>query len=191
MKEYDFTLKYRLGDPRENAENHLEALAESGCDDALVGIGQNGRISLNFIREAESAVAAVASAIHDVQKAIPDAELVEATPDYVGVTDVADIMGFSRQYMRKLIQVKGASFPEPVHEGKPSLWHLADIFSWFREHESRVVKSEIFEISQVNMQLNVYRSCVKASAVSPGGFRLEMHAPDSALQGALRLAARP
>ena len=45
MKEYDFTLKYRLGRPNEDAGKHLEALAESGCEDAVVGVGQNGRIS--------------------------------------------------------------------------------------------------------------------------------------------------
>ncbi|MCO6441648.1 MAG: DNA-binding protein [Nitrococcus mobilis] len=190
MKEYDFTLKYRLGNPNEDAEKHLEALAESGCDDAVVGVGQNGRISLNFIREAESALEAVASAISDVQKAIPEAKLVEATPDYVGVTDIAELFGFSRQYMRKLIQTKGASFPEPVHEGKPSLWHLTDILGWFREHDSRDIQSELFEVSQINMQLNVYKSCMKASAALPKGFKFEANVPN-ALQGTLRFAARP
>lgn len=191
MTEYDFTLKYRLGDPGEDAEKYLEALAESGCEDAVVGIGQNARISLHFIREAATALEAVASAISDVQKAIPEAKLVEAAPDYVGVTDIADLFGFSRQYMRKLIQAKGASFPEPVHEGKPSLWHLTDILAWFREHESRDVQSEVFEVSRINMQLNVYKSCVKAAAAFHDGFKFEANAPDEGLQGALRFAARP
>jgi hypothetical protein len=191
MKEYDFTLKYRLGNPSENAEKYLEALAESGCEDAVVGVGQNGRISLNFIREAESALEAIASAISDVQKAIPEAKLVEATPDYVGITDIAELFGFSRQYMRKLIQAQGASFPEPVHEGKPSLWHLTDILAWFREHESRDIQNEVFEVSQINMQLNVYKSCVKATATFHDGFKFEVNAPNDALQGMLRFAARP
>lgn len=191
MKEYDFTLKYRLGDPSEGAQKYLEALAASGCDDAVVGVGQNGRIALNFLRESGSAFEAVTSAISDVQKAIPQAKLVEATPDYVGLTDIAELLGFSRQYMRKLIQAKGASFPEPVHEGKPSLWHLTDVIGWFREHESRDIQSEVFEVSQINMQLNVYRSCVKASVALPNGFKFEAHAPDNALQGMLRYAARP
>lgn len=191
MKQYDFTLKYRLGNTDEAAEKHLEALAQSGCEDAVVGVGQNGRISLNFIRESESALDAIASAISNVQDAIPEAKLVEATPDFVGVTDIADLFGFSRQYMRKLIETKGASFPEPVHEGKPSLWHLSDILAWFRERESRNIESEIFEVSQINMQLNVYKSCMKASASFHDGFQFEANAPNDALQGTLRFAARP
>lgn len=191
MKEYDFTLKYRLGNPNDDAEKHLKALAESGCEDAVVGVGQNGRISLNFIREAESALEAIASAISDIQKAIPDAKLVEAIPDYVGVTDIAELFGFSRQYMHKLIQAKGASFPEPVHEGKPSLWHLTDILSWFQEHESRGIQNEVFEVSRINMQLNIYKSCTKAATIFHDGFKFEANAPNNALQGTLRFAARP
>ena len=191
MKQYDFTLKYRLGNSDEDAEKYLEALAQSGCEDAVVGIGQNGRISLNFIRESENALDAIASAISNVQEAIPQAKLVEATPDFVGVTDIAELFGFSRQYMRKLIETRGASFPEPVHEGKPSLWHLTDILAWFRECESRDIQSEIFEVSQINMQLNVYKACMKASEFFHNGFRFEANAPGPALQGTLRFAARP
>ena len=191
MKEYDFTLKYRLGRPNEDAEKYLEALAESGCEDAIVGVGQNGRIALNFIREAGTALDAITSALSDVQKAIPEAKLLEASPDFVGVTDLADLFDFSRQYMRKLIQTKGASFPEPIHEGKPSLWHLADILAWFRDHESRDIQTEVLEVSTINMQLNVYKSCVKASAACHDGFTFEANAPTTALQGTLRSAARP
>ena len=191
MKEYDFTLKYRLGSPDEDAERYLELLAESGCGDAVVGIAQSGRASFNFIREAESALEAIASAISDVQEAIPDAKLVEATPDFVGVTDVADLFGVSRQYMRQLIYAKGASFPEPVHEGKPSLWHLSDILTWFREYESRDVQAEVYDVSKINMQLNVFKSCVRASTSFHDGFQFEAHAPDKQLQGMLSYAARP
>jgi hypothetical protein len=191
MKEYDFTLKYRLGNPGEDAEKYLEALAQSGCEDAVVGVGQNGRIALNFIREGKSALEAIASAISDVQNAIPEAKLVEATPDHVGITDIAKLFGFSRQYMRKLIQAKGASFPEPVHEGKPSLWHLTDILAWFREYESRDIQTEVFEVSRITMQLNVYKSCVKAAATFHDGFKFEANAPSRALQGTLRCAVRP
>lgn len=36
---------------------------------ALVGIGQAGRIALNFSREAESAAQAIRSALEDVERA--------------------------------------------------------------------------------------------------------------------------
>lgn len=75
MKAYDFTLKFRFNDPQQDGACYLEPLAEAGCDDALIGIGQRGRISLNFIREAETEQAAIASAMQAIQGTIPDLTL--------------------------------------------------------------------------------------------------------------------
>lgn len=55
----------------------LDALYETGCDDATVGVGKHGSIALDFSREAASAEEAIRSAIGDVQKAIPGAVLTE------------------------------------------------------------------------------------------------------------------
>lgn len=189
MKTYDFTLKYRLGDAAANPEQHLNALALAGCDDAIVGIAQNGRIALNFVRESESALHAVTSAIENVQQAIPEAKLVEATPDFVSTTEIADIFGVSRQYVRQLIQSKGASFPEPIHEGKPSLWHLLDVLVWFQQNQSRIVDAELYEVAKINMQLNIFKSCIKASTAFKDGFQFVANAPNNGLQGTLRFAA--
>ena len=90
MTEFDFILKFDLPDPETDPDKFVDALFEAGCDDATVGIGQHGRVALNFTREAATALEAVASAIADVRKAIPGARLVEATPDLVGLTDIAD-----------------------------------------------------------------------------------------------------
>jgi hypothetical protein len=87
--EYEFTLKYKLSDKESDADALVERLAEAGCDDALVGTGQKGRIALNFIREAASAKEAIISALTDVKRAIPHARLLEVTPDFVGLSDVA------------------------------------------------------------------------------------------------------
>jgi hypothetical protein len=81
-------------------------------------LGQPGRIALNFCRQAKSAENALLSALADVKKALPDAILIEAAPDYVGLSDVADSVGVSRQNLRKLMLQHHASFPVPVHEGK-------------------------------------------------------------------------
>lgn len=191
MKEYEFTLKYRLGDVKANPDQYLNSLAEAGCEDAVVGIGQNGRIALTFMRESATALDAISSAIADIQSAIPDAKLVEATPDFVGVTDIADLFGVSRQSVRQMIQAKGAQFPEPLHEGKPSLWHLVDILIWFQENQVKAVAPELYEVSKITMQVNVFKSCVKASTLSQDGFQFVANAPDNAFQGTLNVATRP
>lgn len=48
------------------------------------------------MREVSNAREAVGSALADVRRAVPDAKLIEATPDLVGLTDVAELMGVSR-----------------------------------------------------------------------------------------------
>ena len=67
--EYTFTLKYQLADDDRDPEVLVERLGEAGCDDALIGIGQPGRLALEFTREAENAEVAVRSALADVRSA--------------------------------------------------------------------------------------------------------------------------
>lgn len=58
MSEYGLTLKFRMPDANADPEQFIDALADAVCDDAIVGIGQQGRIALNFTREAAPAVRA-------------------------------------------------------------------------------------------------------------------------------------
>lgn len=53
--EYEFTLKLKLTADQGETDTLVERLGEAGCDDAVIGIGQPGRIALNFIREGASA----------------------------------------------------------------------------------------------------------------------------------------
>ena len=57
--EYTFTLKYRLSAANQNVDDLIERLGAEGCDDVLVGVGQPGRVALEFTREADSAQAAI------------------------------------------------------------------------------------------------------------------------------------
>ena len=87
MKDYDFTLKFNLQDPQSDPGEYVEKLYAGGCDDALIGVGLKGCISLNFIREASSAYEAISSAISDVKAVVPSATLIEAAPNFVGLTE--------------------------------------------------------------------------------------------------------
>ena len=127
--EYDFTLKYQLAADDRDPAAIVERLGAAGCDDALVGTGVAQRIALAFTREAETADAALRSALADVRRALPGARLTEAGPDYVGLTDVADLLAMSRQNLRKLMLNHPDSFPPPVHEGSASIWRLADLLA--------------------------------------------------------------
>lgn len=157
MGQYDFTLRFALGQSNADPEACLESLATEGCDDALIGLGNNGRIALNFTRRAPSAYDAILSAMSDVKRAIPDAKLVEANPDLVGLTDIAELLRFTRQNMRKLMIRSGADFPLPVHEGKPAIWHLSKVLLWLKEKKTYRIDESLLEIAQASMQCNLLR----------------------------------
>ena len=87
--------------------------------------------------------------------AAPTARLIEVAPDLVGLTDVADIVGVSRQNMRKLMLVHPGSFPAPVHEGSASIWHLADVLAWLQAKGSYSLAKDVLEVARVALQVNV------------------------------------
>ena len=47
--EFTFKLKYQLDSQAADPDVLIERLGESGCEDALVGVGQPGRVALEFI----------------------------------------------------------------------------------------------------------------------------------------------
>ena len=165
MSEYEFTLKF--GIPADLERDTLEArLFEAGCDDALVGTGQHGRLALTFTRDAASAEEAVDGALRDVRRAVPQARLVEAAPDLVGVSDIADLFAFSRQNMRKLVQSHAETFPLPLHEGRSSLWHLADVLEWFERRQTRSLDPTLREVARASMVVNATREAERVQTTS-------------------------
>lgn len=160
MNEYEFTLKFAV--PAEVDREALETrLFETGCDDALIGTGEKGRVALSFARAASSAAEAVESAISDVHRGLPQARLIEAEPDLVGVSDIAELFAFSRQNMRKLVQTHAESFPLPLHEGRSSLWHLADVLHWFEAYQHRAVDPAMREVARASMAVNASREAAR------------------------------
>lgn len=156
MMEYTFTLKYRLPESEQDMDALVERLGEAGCTDALIGIGTPGRLGLEFSREAETAQEAVRSALADVKAAIPGAILVEAGPDLVGLSDIAEYMGVTRQNMRKLM-VANRDFPMPVHEGSSALWHLADVLAWLEDRKGYEPDQGLLETAAATLEVNTVK----------------------------------
>ena len=161
--EYTFTLKYQLSEVDSNHDEVVERLGAGGCDDALIGLGMPGRIALEFAREALSADNAIRSALSDVKKAIPTAKLIESAPDFVGLTDVAEIIGMSRQNMRKLMTNHATTFPIPLHEGSVSIWHLADILNWLKDKGGYALEQSVIDVAHVTKKINVTKKSALTS----------------------------
>ena len=82
IKEYTFTLRYKLPSSQISTDKIVNMLYANGCDDAFIGTGLPGHITCNFIREAENVDAAIQSAKQDVLKTIPQAKLIALVVDY-------------------------------------------------------------------------------------------------------------
>lgn len=166
MKEYEFTMRFSLPRDETFSDDLVERLGDAGCDDALIGIGRAGRIALEFARTAATAHDAILSAIADVKRALPSAVLVEVTPDLVGITDVADVVGCSRQNMRKLLVSCTSRGPAPVHEGTSVLWHLAPVLRWLELEKRYTVSSDLLELSEATMKVNAALEALRTDAAT-------------------------
>lgn len=159
MKEFDFELIFKLENGKQDPNEYIDALFENGCDDATLSTGQLGMISLSFIRESPNASEALESALNDVKKAIPNAKLVEASPDIVSISDISSILGHSRQYTRKLFNSDTSSLPTPIHIGNPSIWHLSEVLNWLKTigKQEDKINENLFELSYITRQINIKR----------------------------------
>ena len=79
--EFNFTLSYNLPS-NTNIDDVIEHIGAVGCTDALIGIGQPKKITLEFNREAPNAESALSSALKDLKSAMPSAELIKVSPGY-------------------------------------------------------------------------------------------------------------
>lgn len=164
--DYVFTLKYQVPE-HDDMDALVERLGAGGCDDALIGSGLPGRLALAFTREAESAELAMLSALRDVKTAIPGVRLVEAAPDLVGLSDIAAMVGVSRQNIRKLMLSHPDSFPLPEHEGSTSLWHLAQVLNWLHNKAGYSLDQAMVDIAEAAQQVNLAKVSGKLASVKP------------------------
>lgn len=162
--EHTFLLRYRLPESMAS-EEVVERLDAAGCHDALVGIGVPGRVALDFSRKAESAEAALLSALRDVRGALPEARLVEAEPDLVGLTEAARLVRVSRQNLHKMMKRHAGTFPSPVHEGSTAIWHLSDLLGWLKAYQGYDVPAALEQLAATTKQVNL--AC-RAADLEPG-----------------------
>lgn len=167
MTEYEFVLRFQLPADTDQPEEFLDALYEAGCDDAVVGVGLPGYISLDFSREANSAQEAVQSAIFDVQKAIHEAKLIEVSPDLLNTSEIADLVSarigkITRQAMRKYtfgqVAKVNSRFPAAAVSSSSPLWHVDEVVSWLIENKkaSNPAKAmRLIETSKAARAMNV------------------------------------
>ena len=168
MNTYKFELLFKLND-NEDPENHLDALFEAGCDDALPGIGLKGSISLAFSREGISAFEATKSALLDVRKAIPHAMIEGGLPYLMNLSDLANEFGFSKQNMSKYArgESKLGTMPSPIIASKTSFWIAAEVAIWLSESDVIELSTERKDTFMTIWNLNNAIASTKAKNQAP------------------------
>ena len=137
MKTHTFTLV--LSGITEIDAEVEDRLFEAGCDDALLST-RDGVPYLDFDRESESLLAAITSAISDVESAGLDLRVIRVEPDeLVTASEIAERTGRSRESIRLLAAGKRGrgGFPPPVRglKSRMRLWRWAEVIAWMAEHE--------------------------------------------------------
>jgi len=130
MQTYEFTTI--LGGVNLDTQ-YEDAFFEAGCDDGMI-CSKGNTLYIEFMREAESAEAAISSAIKDVEKA--GAYIVafnEAGP--VTMSEAAHMSDMTRAALGQLESGKRGpgDFPHPVHVGVTSIWSWISVVRWLNK----------------------------------------------------------
>lgn len=135
MPSYNFTLT--LSGVTYATPGLEDALYESGCDDGLLcAYGQS--VYIEFEREADSLDSAIASAVSNIESAGVGAIVKSVDSALVGLSDVAELTGMTRQAITLLKEGQrgGGKFPCPVQRisGQSPLWDWSDVAHWLEKN---------------------------------------------------------
>jgi hypothetical protein len=157
MNSYQFQLVFSLH-ANEDAEQYLDALFESGCDDAIMGVGKKGYLAADFTRESSSAFEAIKTAIEAISQAIPHAKLIKAGPYIANLSEMAHLFGCTKQNLSKYARGESADsepFPCSIVSGKVDYWYVQDVALWFfKQNKLNIQKSDI-EVLKAIYDLNI------------------------------------
>ncbi|CAI1082081.1 helix-turn-helix transcriptional regulator [Serratia quinivorans] len=110
-----------------------DALYASGCDDGLICF-YGKSVYIEFDRESDSFTHAILSAIKDIESAGISAQVMSVDSYLVGLSDIAQLTGMSRQAIAMLKDgTRGSGdFPSPIQrlKGASPLWNWHSVAAW-------------------------------------------------------------
>lgn len=113
-----------------------DALYVSGCDDGLICF-YGKAVYVEFDRESDSFANAILSAISDIEAAGIGAQVMSVDSQLVGLSDIAQLTGLSRQAIAMLKDGSRGSgdFPSPIQrlKGSSPLWSWRSVAAWLAE----------------------------------------------------------
>lgn len=156
MALYNFTLT--LSGVTADTGNLEDALFAGGCDDALLCF-YGKSVYLEFDREAPSLDCAICTAVEDVESAGVNARVESVDSALVGLSDIAELTGMSRQAIALLKDgARGpGTFPGPVQRlrGQSPLWDWAAVAAWLTAQGRLTTHSGLAENARIISNWNV------------------------------------
>lgn len=147
---FEFTITFSLPKDIWDAKKIPETIFGAGLNDALVLTGTRGMVGLDIFRESSSAEHAIESVISDIVKIYPNAVFLDVKPDLVSLSDIAKLVGQSRQNLSKL-----AEFPPPTITGPKPYWHLYQVIKWYKANKSVPFPTNTIETSKAAWMFNL------------------------------------
>jgi hypothetical protein len=68
--------------------------------------------------------------------------------------------------MRKLMLTHSNSFPLAVHEGKTSVWHLAEVLSWLDAKGGYSLEQPVIDVARIAQSVNLVKESRRVVALS-------------------------
>jgi len=165
MKTHEFTLT--IGGICEATEEFANAIFEAGCDDATCG-SSRGRVFVDFDRDAETFLAAVLSAIADVQRAGFQVIRIDET-NPVSQAEIARRLEVSRQMVNQYVSGKRGSgdFPPPTGTNKAGaeLWEWNEVAEWLRKNNA--IDDDTLERSSIVNVINSFLAIQRQEGARP------------------------
>lgn len=186
MSLFNFTLT--LSGVTSDTPGLEDALFAAGCDDALVCF-YGTAVYLEFDRESESLAQAVLSAINDIETSGIGARVESVDSTLVGLSDIAELTGLTRQAIALLKDGARGSrqFPGPVQrvKGNSPLWHWRTVIDWLASEgriaadSSLIANAHILDSMNLALQL---RSSLEKNTVMHYLHQLEQQHTSSIAQ---------
>ena len=135
-----FMVTFHIPGATEDGDHSVRAYEDPGLQDLLLGLpeGNDGLFEADFERPAPTFADAVLSALKDVLRVFPEAELVRVDPDELTtISGIAERMGRSHESIRLLVQGRRGpgGFPKTASAAgaKPQVWRWHEVVDWFEQ----------------------------------------------------------
>jgi hypothetical protein len=134
----DYTFTFRFLSPGESAEGLSIRLYERLDDASLMGPDDDGSFLLEFDRRAANLPRALAPALEELLKALPDAIVLRVEEDDLAtMADIAKRAGRTAESVRLLVAGRRGpgGFPPAAGrlDARTRVWRWTDVAQWFEE----------------------------------------------------------